>query len=225
MPGGPPSFHQEMQVEIYSDVVCPWCYIGKRRFEEALSRFEGRDDVTVVFKPFQLDPNAPNVPTPVLDAYARKFGGPEEAARIMERVTSAAAPEGLDFHLEIAQRANTFDAHRLIAFADRHGRQVAMKERLLQAYFIEGRHVGDHEQLAELAADVGLDRDDVAAFLASDDGVAELRADLLESLERGVSAVPTFVFEGRWAVPGAQDADTMLRVLETVAEKLSAAPS
>ena len=225
MPGGPPSFHQEMQVEIYSDVVCPWCYIGKRRFEEALSRFEGRDDVTVVFKPFQLDPNAPNVPTPVLDAYARKFGGPEEAARIMERVTSAAAPEGLDFHLEIAQRANTFDAHRLIAFADRHGRQAAMKERLLQAYFIEGRHVGDHEQLAELAADVGLDQDDVAAFLASDDGVAELRADLLESLERGVSAVPTFVFEGRWAVPGAQDADTMLRVLETVAEKLSAAPS
>ena len=94
MPGGPPSFHREMQVEIYSDVVCPWCYIGKRRFEEALSRFEGRDDVTVVFKPFQLDPNAPNVPTPVLDAYARKFGGPEEAARIMERVTSAAAPEG-----------------------------------------------------------------------------------------------------------------------------------
>ena len=225
MPGGRPSFHQEMQVEIYSDVVCPWCYIGKRRFEEALSRFEGRDDVIVVFKPFQLDPNAPNVPTPVLDAYARKFGGPEEAARIMERVTSAAAPEGLEFHLEIAQRANTFDAHRLIAFADRHGRQAAMKERLLQAYFIEGRHVGDHEQLAELAADVGLDRDDVAAFLASDDGVAELRADLLESLERGVSAVPTFVFEGRWAVPGAQDADTMLRVLETVAEKLSAAPS
>jgi predicted DsbA family dithiol-disulfide isomerase len=225
MPGEPWSFHQEMQVEIYSDVVCPWCYIGKRRFEEALSRFEGRDDVTVVFKPFQLDPNAPNVPTPVMDAYARKFGGPEEAAQIMERVTSAAAPEGLDFHLEIAQRANTFDAHRLIAFADRHGQQAAMKERLLQAYFMEGRHVADHEQLADLAADVGLDRDDVAAFLASDEGVAELRADLLESLERGVSAVPTFVFEGRWAVPGAQDADTMLRVLETVAERLSAASS
>jgi predicted DsbA family dithiol-disulfide isomerase len=225
MPGRPPSFHREMQVEIYSDVVCPWCYIGKRRFEEALSRFEGRDDVNVVFKPFQLDPNAPNEPTPVMDAYARKFGGPEEAARIIERVTSAAAPAGLDFHLDVALRANTFEAHRLIAFADRHDRQSAMKERLLQAYFIEGRNVGDRDELADLAADIGLDRDEVVAFLASDEGVAELRAELRESLERGVSAVPTFVFEGRWAVPGAQDADTMLRVLETVAEKLSAPAS
>lgn len=225
MPGPSPSFYSSMQVEIYSDVVCPWCYIGKRRFEDALARFEGRDDVTVVFKPFQLDPNAPNEPTPVLDAYARKFGGPEEAARIMERVTSAAAPEGLDFHMEIAQRANTFQAHRLIGYAERHGVQGAMKERLLQAYFIEGRHVGDLDQLADLAAEVGLDRDEVAAFLASDEGVDELRAELRDSVERGVSAVPTFVFEGRWAVPGAQDADTMLRVLETVAEKLSAAAS
>jgi predicted DsbA family dithiol-disulfide isomerase len=212
-----------MLVEIYSDVVCPWCYIGKRRFEDALARFDGRDDVTVVFKPFQLDPNAPRQPTPVLDAYARKFGGPEEAARIVERVTSMAAPEGLDFHLDIAQRANTFDAHRVIAFAARHGRQGAMKERLLRAYFIEGRHVGDHAELAALAGEVGLDRDEVAAFLASDDGVAELRDELFDSLERGVSAVPTFVFEGRWAVPGAQDADTMLRVLETEAEKLATA--
>ncbi len=225
MPGPSPSFYGGMQVEIYSDVVCPWCYIGKRRFEEALSRFDGRDDVTVVYKPFQLDPNAPNEPTPVMDAYARKFGGPEEAARIMERVTSAAAPEGLDFHLEVAQRANTFDAHRLIGYAERQGVQAAMKERLLQAYFIEGRHVGDHDQLADLAAEIGLERADVADFLASDDGVAELRAELRESLERGVSAVPTFVFEGRWAVPGAQDADTMLRVLETVAEKLAAPAS
>ena len=216
-------FTRVMLVEIYSDVVCPWCYIGKRRFEAALARFDGRDDVTVVFKPFQLDPNAPREPTPVLDAYARKFGGPEEAARIVERVTAVAAPEGLDFHMDIAQRANTFDAHRVIAFAARHGRQAAMKERLLQAYFIEGRHVGDPAQLAALAGEVGLDTDEVAAFLASDDGVAELRAELLDSLERGVSAVPTFVFEGRWAVPGAQDADTMLRVLETVAEKLATA--
>jgi predicted DsbA family dithiol-disulfide isomerase len=179
-----------MQIEIWSDVVCPWCYIGKRRFEDALARFDGRDDVTVVFRPFQLDPNAPNTPMPVLDAYARKFGGPEEAAKIMERVTATAAPEGLDFHMEIAQRANTFDAHRLIGFAQ------------------------------DLAADVGLDHDEVAGYLDSNAGTAELRAELLESLDRGVSAVPTFVFEGRWAVPGAQDADTMLRVLETVAEKL-----
>ncbi len=209
-----------MQVEIYSDVVCPWCYIGKRRFEDALARFDGRDDVTVVFRPFQLDPNAPSTPMPVLDAYARKFGGPEEAAKIMERVTATAAPEGLDFHMEIAQRANTFDAHRLIGFAQDRGVQGEMKERLLRAYFVEGRDVGSRAELADLAADVGLDHDEVAGYLDSNAGTAELRAELLESLDRGVSAVPTFVFEGRWAVPGAQDADTMLRVLETVAEKL-----
>jgi len=212
-----------MLVEIYSDVVCPWCYIGKRRFEAALERFKGRDDVTVVFKPFQLDPRAPKEPTPVLDAYARKFGGPEEAARIMERVTDAAASDGLDFRLDIAQRANTFDAHRLLAFAHQRGHQDAMKERLLQAYFLEGKDVADHDQLAALAAEVGLDRDEVAAFLASDAGADALRDELRESLERGITAVPTFVFAGLWSVPGAQDPDIMLRVLEIVTEKLAAA--
>src|SRR5436853_2946136 len=127
-----------MLVEIYSDVVCPWCYIGKRRFETALEQFPGRDDVTVVWRPFQLDPNAPRTATPVLDAYARKLGGPAEAARIVERVTTMAAPEGLEFHLDVAQRANTFEAHRLIAYAERHGRQDLMNERLLRAYFTEG---------------------------------------------------------------------------------------
>jgi len=214
-----------MLVEIYSDVVCPWCYIGKRRFEAALQRFEGRDDVTIVYKPFQLDPRAPTEPTPVIDAYARKFGGPDEAIRIIERVTEAAAPEGLDFHLDIAQRANTFDAHRLLAYAHERGRQADMKERLLQAYFVEGKNVADHDQLADLAADVGLDRAEVAAYLASDEGVNELRDELRDSVERGITAVPTFVFAGLWSVPGAQDPDTMLRVLEIVTEKLAAASS
>jgi predicted DsbA family dithiol-disulfide isomerase len=214
-----------MLVEIYSDVVCPWCYIGKRRFEAALARFEGRDDVTVVYKPFQLDPRAPTEPTPVIDAYARKFGGPDEAIRIIERVTETAAPEGLDFHLDIAQRANTFDAHRLLAYAHERGRQTDMKERLLQAYFVEGKNVADHNQLADLAAEVGLDRAAVAAFLASDEGVDDLREELRDSVERGITAVPTFVFAGLWSVPGAQDPDTMLRVLEIVTEKLAAAAS
>jgi predicted DsbA family dithiol-disulfide isomerase len=212
-----------MLVEIYSDVVCPWCYIGKRRFEAALERFDGRDEVQVVFKPFQLDPRAPTQPTPVADAYARKFGGPHEAARIIEQMTATAAAEGLDFHLDVAQRANTFDAHRLLAFALGHGRQDAMKERLLQAYFVEGKDVADHDQLADLAADVGLDRAEVAAFLRSDEGTEALRQELRDSLERGISAVPTFVFAGLWSVPGAQDPDTMLRVLEIVTEKLAAA--
>jgi predicted DsbA family dithiol-disulfide isomerase len=211
-------------VEIYSDVVCPWCYIGKRRFEDALNRFEGRDDVTVVWRPFQLDPHAPTSPTPVADAYARKFGGPEAAMRIIDKMTATAAGDGLDFHLDAAQRANTFDAHRLIDYAARHGCQSAMKERLLRAYFSDGKDIADRSVLAELATGASLDRDDVARFLASDEGKAELREELLQGLERGVTAVPTFVFESTWAVPGAQDADTMLRVLRTVAERLTPAP-
>ena len=145
--------------------------------------------------------------------------------RIIERVTDTAAPEGLEFHLEIAQRANTFDAHRLLAYAHERGLQAAMKERLLEAYFVEGKDVADHAQLAALAADVGLDEAEVAAFLASDAGVDDLRDELRDSVERGITAVPTFVFAGLWSVPGAQDPDTMLRVLEIVTEKLAAASS
>jgi predicted DsbA family dithiol-disulfide isomerase len=177
----------------------------------------------VVWRPFQLDPRAPATPTPVADAYARKFGGPEAAMQIIDKMTATAAGEGLDFHLDIAQRANTFDAHRLIDYAARHGRQGAMKERLLQAYFSDGKDIADRSVLTELAADTGLDGDDAARFLASDEGQAELREELLQGLERGVSAVPTFIFENTWAVPGAQDADTMVRVLRTVAERIKPA--
>jgi predicted DsbA family dithiol-disulfide isomerase len=211
-----------MLVEIYSDVVCPWCYIGKRRFEQALARYDKRDEVEVVFRPFQLDPHAPTAPTPVIDAYARKFGGPEAAEQIVHRLTGTAAEDGLDFHLDIAQRANTFDAHRLLAFAARHGKQWDMKERLLRAYFVEGVNVADRDDLARLAGEVGLDPDEVRTYLASEEGVAELREELMASLERGITAVPTFVVGGKWAVPGAQDPETMLIVLQKVEEKLAA---
>jgi predicted DsbA family dithiol-disulfide isomerase len=211
-----------MLVEIYSDVVCPWCYIGKRRFEAALAQYDKRDGVEVVFRPFQLDPHAPTAPTPVMDAYARKFGGPEAAAQILERLTTTAAEDGLEFHLDIAQRANTFDAHRLLAYAERHGRQWDMKERLLRAYFVEGVNVADRAELSRLAGDVGLDAAEVLAFLESDEGVADLREELMASIERGITAVPTFVVGGKWAVPGAQDPETMLIVLQKVEEKLAA---
>src|SRR4051794_18030031 len=130
-----------MLVEIYSDVVCPWCYIGKRRFEEALARRPDTADITVVWRPFQLDPNAPTTPSPVVDAYARKFGGEERAIQIVEHLSGVARDAGLDFHLDVAQRSNTLDAHRLLWFALERGGpalQGAMKERLLQAYFVDG---------------------------------------------------------------------------------------
>ena len=206
-----------MLVEIYSDVVCPWCAIGKARFETALAQFPDRDQVEVVWRAFQLDPTAPAVPTPVIDGYARKFGGPEKAKQIIETVTAAAAGEGIDFHMDIALRANTFDAHRLLWFVlEHHGseRQGEMKARLLRAYFTEGLNVADHGVLASLAMDIGLDGGAVAAFLDSAQGMVEVREELDGAHERGVSAVPTFVFEGQWAVPGAQDPEVFLRVFD-----------
>jgi predicted DsbA family dithiol-disulfide isomerase len=203
--------------------VCPWCYVGKRRFEKALAEFEGRDEVEVIWRPFQLDPRAPAQATPALDGYARKFGGPTEALRITERMTQMAEAEGLDFDFGIAQRANTLDAHRLIWLGGEAGVQDAVKERLLRAYFSEGIDVANHDELVRLGAEAGLDGQRVRAMLASDEGLADVQAEIQEGLERGVTAVPTFVFEGTWAVPGAQDPATMLAVLRRVREKLGGA--
>ncbi len=210
-------------MEIYSDVVCPWCYIGKRRFEAALARFEGAGEVEVVWRPFQLDPGAPVTPTPVREAYARKFGGPEAATAVIERVTTAAAGDGIELRLDIAQRANTFDAHRLLWWAEGHGHQDELEEALMRAYFTQGRDVGDRGELAAIAGEAGLDPAAAAAFLASDEGRADVRAQLDQAYEKGITAVPTFVFAGTWAVPGAQEPDTMLLVLERVAARAAAA--
>ena len=207
-----------MRVEIWSDVVCPWCYIGKRRFEQALDNFAGRDGVEIVFRPFQLDPTAPpGAATPVADVYARKFGGPERAAQIIGHVTDVAAASGIEFHLDRAVRANTLLAHRLLWFAEPRGVQIALKEELLRAYFTDGRNVGDPEVLVEIAERVGLDRAEVEELFASDDGTGEVRAELAVAAGNDITAVPTFVFDGRWTVPGAQDVEVFERVLQRVA--------
>jgi predicted DsbA family dithiol-disulfide isomerase len=207
-----------MEVEIWSDVVCPWCYIGKRRFEQALERWPDRDDITVTYRAFQLDPSAPpGAATPVAEVYRQKFGGAENAARIMEHVTSVAEESGLTFHLDRAVRANTLMAHRLLWLARERRAQGAVKERLLAAYFVEGRNIGDPDVLVELAVSVGLGAGEVEAFLASDAGRDEVLADLSFAADNGITAVPTYVFGGRWTVPGAQEPDTFLRVLERVA--------
>ena len=202
-------------VEVWSDVVCPWCYIGKRRFESALARFEGADDVQIVYRPFQLDPTAPFGTTqPVAEVYAKKFGGEERARQLMGHVTSVAADAGIEFHLERAQRANTLDAHRLLWFAESHGDQAALKERLMQAYFTDGENVADRETLVRLAVEVGLDGDETAAFLDSDAGIGEVREELARAASAGITAVPTYVIDGKWSIPGAQEPDTFLGVLE-----------
>jgi predicted DsbA family dithiol-disulfide isomerase len=216
-------------VEIYSDVVCPWCYIGKRRFEGGMQLLNGDDlgvDFEVLFRPFQLDPTAaPGVAGPVVDAYARKFGGPERAAEIIDHVTRVASDSGLDFHMERAQRANTLLAHRLIWLAEQPGSPVpqeALKERLLRAYFVDGVHIGDPEALADCAAEIGFDRDTVVEFLASDRGASEVAALLDDAREQGITAVPTYVFDGAWAVPGAQEPEMFAQILRKMAAKVIA---
>lgn len=208
---------------MWSDVVCPWCYIGKRRFETAVAQLKDEVQFEIVYRAYQLDPTAsPGKAAPVKEAYAKKFGGPERAEQIIGHVTSVAAEEGLDFHMDLALRANTLLAHRLLWLAEGTGHQYALKERLLQAYFVDGLNVGDPDVLADCAAEVGMARDGVRAFLDSDDGVAEVQAQLQFAAEAEITAVPTFVLDGKWAIPGAQDADTFVNVVRRLIERRSA---
>ncbi len=219
-----------LTVEIWSDVVCPWCYIGKRRFEAAAAQLRDEVDLQVVFRPYQLDPTAsPGKSAPVIEAYAKKFGGPERAAQIINHVTEVAAGEGLEFHMDTALRANTLLAHRLLFLAEGTGHQYALKERLLQAYFCDGIDIGDPDALARCAADVGMPGDTVRAFLDSNDGTEEVQQMLQAAAQAEITAVPTFVLDGRWAVPGAQDAETFVnvirRLLQRRADEAPAEPS
>lgn len=209
-----------IDVEVWSDVVCPWCYIGKRRFERAVGRVADELDVVVHYRPYQLDPRAPlATSSPAFDAYAKKFGGPERATQIIEHVTSVAAADGIEFHLDRAHRVNTLPAHRLLWIAEPAGVQPALKERLLKAYFTDAVDLSDLDVLADLAAEVGLPRDRVREFLDSDDGIAEVEALIAAAAERDITAVPTYVFPALgFAVPGAQDPDVFERVLRRVAE-------
>ncbi len=208
-----------MLVEIWSDVVCPWCYIGKRRFEEALAGFEHRDDVEVVWRSFQLDPTTParhpGEPTEtVAEHLGRKYGGGVEAGRSMiERVQAVAAEVGLDYaRYPDAQRANTLDAHRLLHAAG--PRQGDLKEALLHAYFVEARNVADHDVLTRVAVGAGLEEAVVGEVLAGDAYRAEVEADVDAAADLGAGGVPFFVVDRRFAISGAQPAEVMAQTLE-----------
>ena len=205
-----------MQVEIWSDVVCPWCYIGKRRFEGALERFSHADEVEVRWRSFELDPRAPRREDGDMASHlARKYGFThEEAVARQAQVGTTAALEGLDFRLELTGRANTFDAHRLLHLAAGRARQGQLKERLLRAHLCEGEHVGEPDVLQRLAVEVGLDRDEVAEVLATTAYGDEVRTDERRALELGAGGVPFFVVDGRYAVSGAQDARRFGQLLD-----------
>lgn len=208
-----------MKVQIWSDVVCPWCYIGKRRFEAAVG--ELGEDVEVEWKSFQLDPSAPRVSEqPIESVLARKYRmSSEQAQAMIDRVTSEAAGAGLEIDLRNSAQLNTFDAHRLLQFAKDQGLGEEMKERLLSAHFVEGKTLLD-DQLVALAEEVGLPRDEAAAVVSGDAYGDEVRRDLAEARSLGVTGVPFFVVEGRYGFAGAQPPETMLQVLRRAQQEL-----
>jgi predicted DsbA family dithiol-disulfide isomerase len=216
-----------LNVEIWSDVACPWCYIGKRRFEAALAEFEHREDVRVTWRSFELDPEAPKERTgDRAERLAKKYGMTIECAHEAEQqLTEVAAGEGLGFRFDIARSGSTFDAHRLVHLAGEHGLQDAMKERLLRGYFTEGELVGDPETLIAAAVEVGLDEDEVRELLAGERYAAEVRDDERAAGELGISAVPTFVVDRKLGVSGAQPPEALLELLRQGWAKRSPEPA
>jgi len=204
-----------MNIDVWSDIVCPWCYIGKRRLETALSRFEHRDKITLTWRSYQLNPEAPKVATETtVQMLARKYGvSMEEAEAMQTRVRDVAAQEGLKYRLDITRSENSFDAHRLLHLAREHGKQDALKERLFAGYFLEGASLGDAETLLRMATEAGLDKDAAAQVLAGDAHADAVRADIAQARSIGVQGVPFFVLGGRYGLSGAQPADTFLQAL------------
>ena len=204
-----------MQVEIWADVVCPWCYIGKRRFEAALAEFPHRDAVEVVHRSFQLDPTLPRDETvPTVALLARKYGGSEQDVKgMMARVERLAAEVGLEYHLHDTLSGNSFDAHRLLHLAKQNGKQDVLLERLYRAYFTETQSLFDRESLARFATEVGLDSADVQRTLDTDAYTAGVNADVAEASALGVTGVPFFVIDRRYGVSGAQPTELFTQAL------------
>ena len=210
-----------MQVDIYSDIVCPWCYVGKRRMERALAQLNGGAQARITWRPFQLNPTMP------LDGMDRttylkaKFGSLEAFGRMEEQLLIAGAEELIPFAFEKIQRTpNTFAAHRLVWYAAQQGKQDEMVEALFHAYFLEGKHIGDVKTLTHVAAEAGLDRTEAETFLASETGVVEVKAEEAIGRRLGIRGVPYFVFNGTVSISGAQPPDMFVSAIRQ-AEKQS----
>jgi predicted DsbA family dithiol-disulfide isomerase len=204
-----------VDVEIWSDIACPWCYVGKRRFEAALARFEHRDDVRVTWRSFELDPSAPRERQGDRAArLAEKYGMTLEQAQAAEQhLTDVAAGEGLNFRFDLARSGLTFDAHRMVHLAAEHDRQDAMKERLMRAYFTEGALVADHDTLVRLATETGLPEEQARATVSGDRFAHAVRDDELTAQSLGITAVPTFVIDRALGASGALPPDQLLELL------------
>jgi predicted DsbA family dithiol-disulfide isomerase len=218
-------------VDVWSDIACPWCYIGKRKFESGAEAFRAANpdapEVVVVYHSFELSPDTPEDFVGSEAAYLAKHKGiPEgQAQAMLTRVTEIAASVGLDYDFEALQHVKTVTAHQVLHFAKARGRQLELKERLLRAYFTEGANLADVEVLASLAAEVGLDREDVLHSLAEQEYLAAVQADIAQAGAYGINGVPFFVLDGQYGVSGAQEASAFAEVLQHVLTQRSVAPS
>ncbi|ABD08450.1 DSBA oxidoreductase [Rhodopseudomonas palustris HaA2] len=211
-----------LKIDVVSDVVCPWCYIGKRRIEQALALVP---DVPVElnYRPFFLNPWVPREGIARDEYLTKKFGSPERYKEIAARVVDAAAQEGLAYHPDRVQRQpNTIDCHRLIHWAEAIGQGPAMKQRLMELYFCDGGDLTDIDVLVQAAADIGLDAGDVRTRLAGDEDVALISGQAEEAAEKGISGVPTFVFAQTYAVSGAQDPAQLAKAIRHISAEINA---
>jgi predicted DsbA family dithiol-disulfide isomerase len=208
----------KLQIDVWSDIACPWCYVGKRRMEAALAKFAHRENVSVVWHAFELDESAPKQHTDgstYAQRLAKKYGrSVDEAQGMIDNMTDTARVDGLDFRFDLVQSGNTFDAHRVIHFAAEKGKQDAVKEALLKAYMTDGELISDHDVIARVASQAGLDASEVKKVLAEGTYSDEVRADEQDAREIGIRGVPFFVLGGKYAVSGAQPAAMLLGALE-----------
>jgi len=211
-----------MKVEIWSDVMCPFCYIGKRKFELALEKFPHRDKVEITWKSFQLNPDMVTDPAKNTTQYLAEVKGwsLQQAADASNYVTDIAKKVGLTYNLDKAVVANSFDAHRLSHLAKKYNKQDALEERLFLAYFTEGENTADHTVLREIGVEIGLEETEIKSMLAGNEFTAEVNMDILEAQMVGARGVPFFVFERKYAVSGAQDPAAFEQVLNTVWEEI-----
>ena len=213
-----------LMIDIMSDLVCPWCYIGKRRLERAIAALPGGTEAEIHWHAYQLNPDMPREGIERRSYRIAKFGSWERSQQLDAQVTAAAQAEGLPFDLEKAARTpNTFDGHRVVWLAGESDSQNAVVEALFRAYFIDGRDIGDADTLIEIATAAGLDRGRVAALLSSDEGVTEVRAEEENARQIGVQGVPMFVINGRVAISGAPQPDTFLQAFQQAGVRLAAA--
>ncbi|PWW04110.1 putative DsbA family dithiol-disulfide isomerase [Hoeflea marina] len=211
--------NKPLSVDIVSDVMCPWCYIGKRRLEQALAGIGGAFEVDIRWRPYQLDPTLPKAGKDRRRYLEDKFGGPDGATQAYRAVRQAAQDDGIDFDFDaIEVSANTLDAHRLIRWAGSEGSETQGKvvDALFRMYFEDGRNIGDDAVLIEAAADAGMDRAVIATLLKGDADRAEVRAEIDMAREMGVTGVPCFIIDNKYAVMGAQPADTLEDALREI---------